>query len=274
LFQKLTEEMLWNVDTGTRSGTHFACQIIIFEVVRAPFQNRSFSCRLVLATLAALPCPQANPLERASVAEVLSNLSDTARTAALERFHLIRPFLDEGVPLPTLARQHGLSLRTARRWVQRYRVGGLGALAPRPRADKGARRALPPSLAQLVEALALHQPAPSIATIHRKVAAIAIAQDLHVPSYDVVHDIVRQLDPALVTLAHAGSKVYSETFDLLYRREAEAPNAIWQADHTLLDMLLTDDKGGPRKPWLTVILDLKFQHKLRMSHEPVLGFPQ
>jgi hypothetical protein len=25
-----------------------------------------------------------------------------------------------------------------------------------------------------------------------------------VPSYDVVHDIVRQLDPALVTLAHAG----------------------------------------------------------------------
>src|SRR5262245_40640189 len=214
-----------------------------------------FSCRLVLATLAALPRPQANPLERASVAEVLSNLSDTARTAALERFHLIRPFLDEGVPLPTLARQHGLSLRTARRWVQRYRVGGLGALAPRPRADKGARRALPPSLAQLVEALALHTPAPSIATIHRKVAAIARAQGLHVPSYDVVHDIVRQLDPALVTLAHAGSKVYSETFDLLYRREAEAPNAIWQADHTLLDMLLTDDKGRPRKPWLTVILD-------------------
>lgn len=209
----------------------------------------------MLATLAALPRPQANPLERVSVAEGLSNLSDTARTAALERFHLIRPFLDEGVPLPTLARQHGLSLRTARRWVQRYRVGGLGALAPRPRADKGARRALPPSLAQLVEALALHKPAPSIATIHRKVAAVTRAQGLHVPSYDVVHDIVRQLDPALVTLAHAGSKVYSETFDLLYRREAEAPNAIWQADHTLLDLLLTDDKGRPRKPWLTVILD-------------------
>jgi hypothetical protein len=47
--------------------------------------------------------------------EVLSNLSDTVRSAALERFHLIRPFLEESVPLPTLARQHGLSLRTARR---------------------------------------------------------------------------------------------------------------------------------------------------------------
>jgi putative transposase len=185
----------------------------------------------------------------------LSPLSDTVRTAALARFHIIRPFLEEGVPLPTLAQQHALSLRTARHWVQRYRTGGLGALGPKPRADKGVRRALPLALAQLVEALALQQPAPSIATIHRKVAALATAQGLHVPSYDVVHDIVRQLDPALVTLAHAGSKVYSETFDLLYRREAEGPNAIWQADHTLLDLLLTDDKGRPRKPWLTVILD-------------------
>lgn len=189
------------------------------------------------------------------MAEGLANLSDTVRTAALARFHIIRPFLEEGVPLPILAQHHALSLRTARRWVQRYRTGGLGALGPKPRADKGVRRALPLALAQLVEALALQQPAPSIATIHRKVAALATAQDLRVPSYDVVHDIVRQRDPALVTLAHAGSKVYSETFDLLYRREAEEPNAIWQADHTLLDLLRTDDIGHPRKPWLTVILD-------------------
>ena len=189
------------------------------------------------------------------MAEGLANLSDTVRTAALARLHIIRPFLEEGVPLPILAQHHALSLRTARRWVQRYRTGGLGALGPKPRADKGVRRALPLALAQLVEALALQQPAPSIATIHRKVAALATAQGLRVPSYDVVHDIVRQLAPALVTLAHAGSKVYSETFDLLYRREAEEPNALWQADHTLLDLLLTDDTGHPRKPWLTVILD-------------------
>ena len=62
------------------------------------------------------------------MAEILSSLSDTVRTTALQRFHLIRPFLEEDVPLPTLARQHALSLRTARRWVQRYRTGGLGAL--------------------------------------------------------------------------------------------------------------------------------------------------
>jgi putative transposase len=189
------------------------------------------------------------------MAEVLSNLSDTVRTAALERFHIIRPFLEEGVPLPTLAQHHALSLRTARRWVQLYRAGGLVALGRKRRVDKGARRALPPQLTQVVEALALKKPAPSVATIHRKVAAIATEQGVHVPSYDVVHDIVRQIDPALVTLAHEGSKAYSDTFELLYRREADAPNAIWQADHTLLDMRLKDEKGQPIRPWLTVILD-------------------
>lgn len=48
----------------------------------------------------------------------LSALSEAARTQAWERFQVIRPFLQEGVPLPALARQHSISVRTARRWVQ------------------------------------------------------------------------------------------------------------------------------------------------------------
>jgi DNA transposition AAA+ family ATPase len=48
--------------------------------------------------------------------------------------------------------------------------------------------------------------------------------------------VLQQLDPALVTLAQEGSKVYRDRFDLLYRHEASRPNEIWQADHTPLDM--------------------------------------
>jgi transposase InsO family protein len=44
-------------------------------------------------------------------------------------------------------------------------------------------------------------------------------------------------------------------FDLIYRREAGGPNAIWQADHTQLDVWIRDERDRPRKPWLTVILD-------------------
>lgn len=59
----------------------------------------------------------------------------------------------------------------------------------------------------------------------------------------------------LVTLAHHGSKAYSESFELVHRREAAGPNAIWQADHTPLDILLVRPGGEPAKPWLTVVID-------------------
>jgi putative transposase len=55
--------------------------------------------------------------------------------------------------------------------------------------------------------------------------------------------------------AHLGSKAYSERYGLLYRREAASPNAMWQADHTLLDIMLLDEKGNPARPWLSVIID-------------------
>ena len=43
--------------------------------------------------------------------------------------------------------------------------------------------------------------------------------------------------------------------DLVHRHEATGPNAVWQADHTELDIRLRDGRGRPEKPWLTVILD-------------------
>ena len=68
-------------------------------------------------------------------------------------------------------------------------------------------------------------------------------------------NIVRGLPAGLVTLAHQGTKAYSETFELVHRREADRPNAIWQADHSPLDILLLRPDGEPAKPWLTVVLD-------------------
>jgi len=75
------------------------------------------------------------------------------------------------------------------------------------------------------------------------------------PSYSLVYAIVRQLPAAPTTLAHQGSKAYHQRFDLLHRREAGAPNVIWQSDHCLLDILLLHEGQAPAKPWLTGILN-------------------
>lgn len=73
-------------------------------------------------------------------------------------------------------------------------------------------------------------------------------------SYSTVRSIVTALDPAMLALAHDGAVAFRDTYELVYRRRAERPNAMWQADHTQLDVLVLD-AGRPRRPWLTVILD-------------------
>ncbi|WP_396134532.1 Mu transposase C-terminal domain-containing protein [Cellulomonas sp. ATA003] len=39
------------------------------------------------------------------------------------------------------------------------------------------------------------------------------------------------------------------------RGESDRPNAMWQADHTLLDVLIVGTDGKPARPWLTAVMD-------------------
>jgi putative transposase len=184
----------------------------------------------------------------------LSGISPAERTRAFERFDLLRPFLEEGVPLARVARDRGLALRTARRWAAQYRREGLAGLARKERSDRG-KRHLSDTLRQAIEGLALNKSPLSAASIHRQAVTLAEHLGEEAPGYDAVYAVVRELDPALVTLAHEGTKAYSEAFDLIHRHEAAAPNAVWQADHTELDIWLKDGRGQPEKPWLTITLD-------------------
>ena len=185
---------------------------------------------------------------------MLTEFNEAQRSQALDRFGLLRPFLEDRVPLAEIARQRKLPLRTLERWLQRYRQRGLAGLARKPRMNRGQHQ-LPAKLQHVIEGLALRRPRLSAAAIHREVAAVAMAHGWHEPSYSTVFSIVRGLAPDLVTLAHLGTKVYADRFELLYRREASRPNEMWQADHTPLDLRVLDERGRPARPWLTIILD-------------------
>jgi len=185
----------------------------------------------------------------------LSQLTEAERAQALARFQLLRPFLEEEVALTAIARQHGQPLRTLRRWVAAYHQHGLAGLVRKGRVDAGQGRRLTPELQRCVEGLALQQPRLSAAVIQRRVAALARQRGEPEPSYSLIYSLVRGVPDDLMTLAQEGTKAYSQRFDLLHRREAEGPNAIWQADHTLLDILLVKEDGTAAKPWLTVIID-------------------
>ena len=184
----------------------------------------------------------------------LTGLSPQQQAIAHRRWEILRPHLQGGVPLAQAARHADVPVRTAQRWLARYRAGGLDALARTPRSDQGVRRA-PPELVRLIEGLALRRPRPSVATVRRQAVLAAGEHGWPVPSYSTVHAIVTALDPHLMTLAHEGPVALRDRYELVYRRQAEHPNDIWQADHTELDLLVLDADGTPARPWLTVVLD-------------------
>ena len=84
---------------------------------------------------------------------------------------------------------------------------------------------------------------------------MAKAQSWVIPSYGTVHAITATLDPGMVTLAQDGPTAFRDRFELVHRHYAAAPNAVWQADHTMLDLLILDEGGKPARPWLTTMVD-------------------
>ena len=180
-------------------------------------------------------------------------LPEAQRAQATQRLTIIRSALEGGVTQTQVASTHNIAVSTVLRWVKRYREKGFAGLADaKVRSDKGKSRRSPSEAITLIEGLALQTPPRSIAAIHRQVCTIAEEQGWKPPSYDRVRQIIKNLDPGLVVLAHQGAAAYCEEFDLLYLREATHANAMWQADHTPLDVWLLDEAG---KPYMTAIED-------------------
>lgn len=181
-------------------------------------------------------------------------IPEDRRREAMARLAVLRPTLEEEVPLARAAAEAGVPLRTAQRWLARYHRDGVQGLARPVRRDAGRRR-LRLELVALVEGLGLQRPRRSAAAIHRRAAEAARSEGWPAPSYAAVHAILADLDPAMVTLAQDGTAAFRDRFELVHRHRAEAPNALWQADHTLLDVLVLDPRGRPARPWLTTVID-------------------
>ena len=67
-----------------------------------------------------------------------------ARLTPTSRESLIQRHIDQGIPLHVLAVQAGIRLRTAYKWLVRFRDGGVAALADRRSLRLSQRRALDP----------------------------------------------------------------------------------------------------------------------------------
>jgi putative transposase len=107
-----------------------------------------------------------------NIAPALAACTEEERQEAMGRFVVLQPHLNAGVPLAEVARNAGVPLRSAQRWLARYRAAGLVGLVRAKRSDTGHRK-LPADLVEWIEGMVLRKPRPSVAAIHRKITALA-----------------------------------------------------------------------------------------------------
>jgi len=186
----------------------------------------------------------------------LAELSEDERHLALQRFHIIEPYIHQRETLRVIAQTHSLSKSTLSRWVLKYRKHGLFGLVRKPRSDKGTRN-FPDILLHGIEALVLHRPHLSTMAIHKTINRVAQEIGVRSPSYSFVYQYIASMPKDLKTLAHDGNRTYDDLYELIFTHNASRSNETWQADHTQLDILILDDNGDEKRPWLTIILDDK-----------------
>ncbi len=173
--------------------------------------------------------------------------------SALEKYAIIKPYLDDVSSIVSISKNNGISLRTLNRWINGYRNNGLDGIVPKNNLPR--KKKIDEEVKQLIQGLWLKGECKSIASLHRQLKNYCEIKKINLPSYSVTRDIVKQIPKPLKYLASEGTKKYQEKYDIIYIREAERSNHIWQADHTMLDIIITGPKGKLIRPWLTVIQD-------------------
>lgn len=147
-----------------------------------------------------------------------------------DKLELLRQHYESGVPWNRLAAEARVPPRTLSRWAAAYRTDPThSGLKRRQRGDRGCKK-IPAELVEVIEALALRRPAPTMAFICRRVGDIARDRELPAPSYSSVRAVVTAIDPGLITLAQEGDAAYRDRFELVFRRAASRPNKQWQAE--------------------------------------------
>lgn len=186
--------------------------------------------------------------------QTLASFSDHQREEALKKYTIIEPYLKKQQGIKEISLENEIPIRTLYRWVDNFEKNGLVGLIRKVRSDFGQLR-MSEEVSQIAQEFVLKHKKMSTKTLYRKVVLFCIEHKIDPPSYAQIYRFRKNMPKSLIKLAYDGDKAYKESYDLITIREASRQNEIWQADHTLLDIHLLDEKGTINRPWLTIILD-------------------
>jgi transposase InsO family protein len=169
------------------------------------------------------------------VLEQLSRGELMRRARDLAALHYDIPFSDRTT----------ISVGTLLKWARRYRKGGLDALSPQRRKDRGRSRVISPQLAQLIERLKRENPHRTGTTLLRELALSSDDPTTHPLSAATLYRFLKDqgLTPKQLLAPPAHKKF-----------EAEFANQIWQSD-MMFGPYIPRPGGGKQQGMLYAILD-------------------
>lgn len=183
-----------------------------------------------------------------------------AEKIALFRYALVAPLVLESLPRGELTRRAqeiaarhydmpeskrgAVTVDTLLEWAKRYRTGGLEALAPKPRQDRGQSRSITPQLADLIERLKRENPHRTGTTLLRELALSSGQSEPGISASTLYRFLKQRGLSEKQLLAPQPRKKF----------EAEHSNQIWQAD-MLYGPYVRRSGGGKMQAMLHAILD-------------------
>ncbi len=223
--------------------------------------------------------PRADSEGRQKLSEHLLHASEDDLREANHRADVVRRRLSGEPP----ADGETISARTLRRWISRYRAAesewgaGYVGLLPHSSHRGNSTRRLPEESLRLMNEVIERE----YETVRQKsrVACWAILKEtckqraVPAPSYTSFCLAVRQSNKFKQTLKRQGPRAayqhgpFNMELDLKTPRHGDRPFEICHADHTELDIELTDATGAHRlgRPWMTLMIDA-FSRRILAVH--------
>jgi putative transposase len=217
-----------------------------------------------------VPAPTLQTEEQTAPAEPdPQQVSEAEWQRAQARFAVIRPLIEQGTytrrEVQARAGHTGYATATLYRWLRRYqRSGRLSALVSHKPGGAPGQTRLPPEVNTIVdmtiEDTYLNQQKPSIRRTALEVERRCRDTGLPPPHRNTVRHRIVQLPAQHKYRGREGDQAARTVFEPIRGPygDAEWPLAVWQIDHTQVDLLLVDDRSRRPvgRPWITLAIDV------------------
>ncbi|MGK7899042.1 MAG: helix-turn-helix domain-containing protein [Xenococcus sp. (in: cyanobacteria)] len=203
--------------------------------------------------------------EAESVGEIIVSLTSDQQ----ERLEVIRSLLerekqeDYGKYQEKVAKKLGISVRTLRRWLQRYRREGIASVVKQPRSDSGKLKIASDWQDFIMRTYkegnrGSRKMSKAQVYLRVRVRASELGREDH-PSHMTVYRLLNSYEEQKKrdkrVIGCLGEELTLKSREGL-EIKVEYSNQVWQSDHTKVDLLVVGQNGEILgRPWLTTVID-------------------